>query len=397
MTLFHHYRDNYLPFLNTTKLNVYCNVEYHKKLNVNNQYKEPELKSSVTDLVKHLPSDILDICYDLLTIKNIRKKNSVLNIPIKTEQKFGCESVSEITGTAIPCYYEYKIKNKISILYELTMVDDDTPSYECDFVDSEIIDDIIADSKYNLIDIYKKLISNNNIREDEFLYISNRWCAYKSGYMFKKTQITNYDWLTKDNMDKCIERLSSLNISKECIFEHKISIKDENTNRVINGFIDCIDKNNVYEFKCVGELSKEHYLQLALYMYMYNNNISISSNTISLTKGDVILYKSSDNMGITIEGKITSVYKNGRIDVINIMGEKEKIRNEDIIISSPNYYLYNILTDELNCIIYNDNIKKMVNTLIEYKYKNKSRKTDEIFMKDSNDIRNRMIVKSFPI
>jgi len=381
MTVFHHYRDDYLPFLDTSKLKNYCSIEINKKLKVNNRNDEKEIKVAVTDIIKHLPSDILDKCYDFLTIKNIRKKGDMLNIPIKTEQLHGYEGVSEITGTAIPCYYEYKIKNKISILYELILVDDDSNSV-CDFIES----------KYNLNDIYKKL-NNNNISEDEVLYISNRWCAYKSGYIFKKTQITNYDWLSKDNMNKCIERLFSLNISKECMFEYKITAKNqtETLNRAVNGFIDCIDKNNVYEFKCVDELTKEHYLQLALYMYMYNILLTESP---SLNKGDNILYKSVDNMGITMQGKIHSLYKNGRIDIINIMNIKEQIRKDDItkIIPNINYYLYNILTDELNSIIYNDNITKMVCTLIDYKYKNKSKKTDDVFIEETTIIRNKLFI-----
>ena len=74
-------------------------------------------------------------------------------------------------------------------------------------------------------------------------------------------------------MNKCIERLQKLNISKNALFEKKKEMenKKELLNRKIIGYIDCIDGNNIYEFKCVDQLEGEHYLQLAIYMYLNEN------------------------------------------------------------------------------------------------------------------------------
>ena len=44
--------------------------------------------------------------------------------------------------------------------------------------------------------------------------------------------------------------------------------KKELFNRKIIGYFDCVDGDNLYEFKCVSMLKKEHILQLAIYAYL---------------------------------------------------------------------------------------------------------------------------------
>ena len=411
LTLFHHYKDDYMPFLNRNNISKYCMMEYDKKLQIsNNINKEKQyIDTSVTTMIKHLPCEILDKCFNILNIVNERKINTKINIPVKTDQIYGSESVSEITGTAIPSYFEYKIKNRMSILdclHEVFDSSDGNRGDGSDGSDSNRIDgsdgnrsDSNHIKQYNLDNIIKKL-NKKTLEVDELLYVSNIWCAYKSGFIFKTHQITSYDWLSIENLTKCIERLSSLNLSKECFFEYKVSLTDEKEllNRKLIGFIDCIDKNNMYEFKCVNELTKEHYLQLAIYMYMYeinmrqqlNSNKTQSSN-VDIKVGCNIKYISRENMDLVMDGVVKSVYKNGNIDVVNIMNSVEKIRMEAIIIQKPitiptmNYYLYNILTDELNSIKFElEPIKEIIKILIDYKYNRRHLTTDDEFIKCNN-------------
>ena len=85
----------------------------------------------------------------------------------------------------------------------------------------------------------------------------------------KLKQIENYDWLTQDILDKCVKRLKKY-ITEDAKFEIKYLYEVDNISLI--GYIDCIDNNNIWEFKCVSELNNEHKLQLALYSFLYLHN-----------------------------------------------------------------------------------------------------------------------------
>ena len=167
--------------------------------------------------------------------------------------------------------FEIKLKNKLSIFEKLI---------QCEF-ESKVINtkigkcllathDTPSNKKYNLNNI-----NISTLTPAELLYISNCWNTDKNGYLFKIYQITNYDWLSQSKLDECMKRMTNVNISLSSEFEYFVSTENEKEllNRKLNGYIDCIDTENniVYEFKCVQELKKEHYLQLAIYMYMYES------------------------------------------------------------------------------------------------------------------------------
>ena len=385
LSIFHHYSYDYFPFLNTYKLNQYCEVIYDKKLRLSKipVNMDKKIKVSVTDLIKHLPSTVLDECFNYIKITCIRPRSTIIDIPIKTDQKNGMESVSEITGTAIPTYFEYMIKNKkCSILEELNKVIENEDNGG--FLDDDIQSNTVKNSdSYDISTLYKNIVTlKKTFSADMLLYIANKWCSYKSGFIFKTYQITNYDWLSDENLNKCIERLKTLNISNKALFEGKIEIKDtsELGNKHLIGYFDCNDGNKIYELKCVKELTKEHYLQVAIYMYINEN----TKKNININIGDTIKYIDTDMM-IELEGKILRIFKNGNVDILNPLNKTIKIKNTDIIKNiKMEYYLYNILTDELNRIdIETDDIIKLVKYLIDSKYNKKNGKTDEVFINDN--------------
>jgi hypothetical protein len=84
----------------------------------------------------------------------------------------------------------------------------------------------------------------------------------------------NYDWFPQDILHTCINRLVDLNISKECKFEVLLGLLSldlppefGSKSVMIEGSIDCVDGNNIWEFKCVGRLRSEHIIQLSFYMF----------------------------------------------------------------------------------------------------------------------------------
>jgi hypothetical protein len=258
----------------------------------------------------------------------------MIKISTKTKEEHGFESVSEITGTAIPLYYEYLLKGSVVL------------------------------KNNNFFEII------NNCSKENLLKITNNWCSHKSGYIFKNTQITNYDWLTDDILESCINRLKSLNISGDAIFEQEL--KHTILNRNIIGYYDCLDNNNFYEFKCVKELKSEHFIQLAIYAYIYEVN---NNNTI-----------------IKLQEKVNELNK-----LQNDFDALIKINEIEIEISNlsvqKNYYLYNILSDELFQIYFSfENLETMISNLINYKYYNNHDMNDFVFLE-----KNLIILKKYII
>lgn len=325
LTLLHHYSNDYLPFLNKRLIMNYCNII--GKVGEIKKNKSKPIDTSVTDLIKNLPIYIIEKCINYLTIETKREINKKIKIPIKTKQEGSIENVSDLNGIAIPSYFELKTKGEITILNELKKKNNN--------IKENLFSDIIEEE--SLID----KIKIEDINEVNILEISNEWNSYKSGFLFKKYQINNYNWLSKENLKISIERLESLNISKNAMFEKRYELKENRIilNREINGYVDCIDNNNIYEFKCVEKIQNEHILQLSIYMYMHKDQMQTNIN-----------------------------------------------ENE------YHYYLYNILTDELieiSCIY--EKLKEMIKYIIEQKYYTKNKKTDIEFMENTKVIYDKYI------
>jgi hypothetical protein len=321
LILIHDNKQDFLPFLNKNKLHLYVNITgklYFKTFDNNKVSKSIDTKA--TDLVNHLPYDQILKCLEYFQINQIRQKSDIIKISTKTKEDHGFESVSEITGTAIPLYYEYLLKGKV-------------------------------------------VLNNNNFYEvinskDNLLKITNNWCSHKSGYIFKNTQITNYDWLSDEILDSCVNRLKSLDISGDVKFEQEL--KHTVLNRNIIGYYDCLNNNNFYEFKCVKEIKNEHYIQLAIYAYLYevnNNNIisKLQDETVELNK---------------LQNDFDALMR-----INNIETKTNKLK------AQKNYYLYNILSDELFQINFSfENLETMIHNLINYKYYNNHDMNDDVFL-----------------
>ena len=331
----------------------------------------------MSDLLKHLPIEILNNCISYLKIKNINKESNIISIPIKINDKYGYENVSEITGTAIPAYFQYKKNNKMTILDEIS----NDPNYDLNNINIE------------------------NIKGNELLYISNLYCSFRSGFKFKTYQISNYDWLSYDNLNLAIDRLNKLNISNNAKFEigyeaenEKLEPRPELRDRRLIGFIDCIDDNNIYEFKCVKKLEKEHILQLAIYMYLHeleirkNEKIKINVLNVGELKKLLEKYKNELNENNIKISKLKMRKKINELINIKINQLIKEIETYKNIISN-NYYLYNILSDEMIQIKCEFNeLKQMIEYLIYSKYKDNKLISDDKFILKFKDIFNKYSV-----
>lgn len=319
--LFHHFDKDYLPFIKKSQLRKYCDLDIHTPL-VIKELEESKFKSKgfiVTELIRHVPLTAVQKCMKLIKTEIIRKPVKAINIPIKSKQSVGYESVSEITGTAIPAYFEHLRGKKMSIFETILKVYDKSLQIKSIPIDTE------------------------QLEPSKLLYIANRWLTYTNGYIFKMSQIINYDWLSKENLDKCIERIKSLNLSSQVIFEQGYSsTEDKNlSGGSLEGYVDCFDisNNSVYEFKCVKTLSEEHIIQVAIYMYLFYKKYTSSRITSYFSVSTPIDYKNTK------------------------------------------FYLYNILTDELISVTSTiDQLNDLVSFIHNVKVSKKMKVTDKEFI-----------------
>ena len=147
LVLLHHCDNDFFDFVNKSQLKYYTDYEeytrygktmyderksiLYKKFDKNKSNNNHYGTKSPTELVRHLNEKIVSECLKFVKIINIgRNNNDIISIDTKSHQKYndtqdGYENVSEITGIAIPLYYEYKINGNINdALYSISYLEE---------------------------------------------------------------------------------------------------------------------------------------------------------------------------------------------------------------------------------------------------------------------------------
>lgn len=394
LILFHASDMEYLPFVNKKLLKQYTNFKIINKMRLYKPKTNNFITTSVTDLCKHLPQNIIDECMNCITVINKREAEEYIQLESKTIQKLTNEDVSNLNGTAIPLYYEYFHTGKISSLDNILIDEEESNAVSSDteldeedpFDTTDDFDDIDLDDDSDDIVLYKTYslkeirqhIQQKTLQIDEVLYIANLLNAQITGYIYKLVQISTYDWLSSYNVKKCIARLNSLYLSNNAEYELPISLINqpvELLDRDLVGSIDCIDGYNIYEFKCTTKLKDIHYLQLAIYAYMIETNI-IQTEQLSINDAlELKENKLSDIINIS-----NKAYQHRSTNKTPYPGIKSQnsTKLKKTYKSNYTYLLYNILTNELNEIIFDiDKLIDMIRILIKYKYDTKKKTIDD--------------------
>lgn len=343
----HSNQADYLPFLVKSNIGRYAEVKMEGLFKGKGDDTDADFVTDVpvTDLTRHLSTKVISKVTEYLDYTQIKECGKKIKIPIKTKQNNLVEGVSDITGTAIPAYSEYLLTGKMTIF-------DNIKKY--------------IKGNHNLCDL-----DLNDLTPEKLLEITNNYQAITSGYIYRVNQITNYSWLSKNNLDECTKRLNE-KISNETVFEKRVHL--EAKRRKIVGYIDAIDNGIVYEFKCVKELSDDHFIQLAIYAYLYEKEM-----VRTLEEGTEIEFKGKN-------GKIIKIYETGDVDIEFDDKKVSKIR--DIRVSDNRYILYNILTDETWELNINmPKLGRMLEYLIDEKYSDKKKDDDSKFLNKVNSIR----------
>jgi hypothetical protein len=342
LTLIHDAKKNYLPFLNYTMVSKYTNFQYKqtKENPIRRNLPNTNDTYTVSDLVSYLPFSIEILCMNYINVKIIREPDSKLDVPsiikmtngIGTEKVEIYESVSDITGVAIPAHFEYTKLGKSS-LFSKNLIERNIYRIENGNYESKTKIAMITKLKKfskTLKEFHKTHIENMDIKKldvSDLLKISLYYSAQQNKTDYKLKQITKFDWLTKDILDVGTERLTDVVKGKNLLFEESIEGNFFGNN--IIGEIDCISKDTlqIFEFKCTKDLTLSHMIQLGIYM-----GICMSSY---------------------------SEYKNYK------------------------YLLFNIFTNELRELSGTfEDLQEMIKILIEHKIVGEIMKSDDDFLKE---------------
>jgi hypothetical protein len=269
LSIIHDYRNRHLPFLNTNSIHHTADLIVHKEISYERAEKKfnernselledestgfqvaqsaqnPPISKSVMHVIKNMQFKNIYTAVQCLNITNIDPKtfgqntsnlHQYIELPSVVEQGHIYENVSNINSLLIMSLYEYRKTGSTAISREYP----------------------------NFIKYYE----SGDI--PALLQLCNIKSCKENHFKFKLFQITNYNWVNSVDLEQCVSRLLRLPISADkCVFEQPIKYTNILSNKTLTGRIDCIDEDNIWEFKCVASLDYQHFLQICLYMYVF--------------------------------------------------------------------------------------------------------------------------------
>jgi hypothetical protein len=214
---------------------------------------------SVTDLVKYIKPDIQSeiIRYkEELFIKKTEVIDNVEVVPFVYGENELCDDVSDMIGMIIPAVFEEQQTGTSTIKEKLM-------EYERRNI-SKFMREKLDNVKYNSIHL------------DDLLYMTKVYKSIQIG-IYSPFQIENNHWLSEEHIQRILGNME-FHIKDKQLYEYEFH-GDKNykyyQNPIfgkicITGRLDSLDKHNVWEFKCVKELSLEHFLQVICYQWLWN-------------------------------------------------------------------------------------------------------------------------------
>lgn len=255
LNIIHSYDSDYFKFMKPKLMinDAHINLINLCEIQTSNNSSTKPSEYKVTDIVKYLPEYLVqDILDDIQcnTVSPIGHRIDAQNI-VQFEKT--SENVSAIYGTAIPLKTHMLINGHDKIFEDIL-----------NYLDN-----------YNYTDYYSRIKEikkkyDDEIQDDQdLMFLTNIYMMMLSNYIFKIEQISNYDWVNSNAINKGVDRLINLftdeniNLSSDILIRSCLS-----TN--ISGVPDGIDYENkiIYEFKFVDELTPEYKLQLMIYAWL---------------------------------------------------------------------------------------------------------------------------------
>jgi len=330
---------NYLEMNDMGLINInYINHNLTNKKNLN----IPEICTN--DLVKYIDnSKINDINkYINLTFNNNNKNVFNYNVNIKTNN-----DINDLNSLVITSIREFKNTNNMTIFEKtidyidqflvnyLTIFEKIITKMENNIYNFNELKKYSLKLKYSYLFWFNKFIQKIKFPSDNIehnLYLTNLYLSLVDNIFFKLVQINKYNWIDKQQINKCIKNMDK-KIIKYLKYEKIINYKyTSNKYGEINivGRINAYNDKNIYEIICVDYITNEHLLELICNVWLLRKNN----------------YKDC------------------------------------------NYYIYNIITDELKQIINFEYIDIIMDLLLENKLIKKYKNSSDEFLKECYNINN---------
>jgi hypothetical protein len=383
LTIIHDYKNEYLKIIDTNELSDYCEIIKTKEISVKTKeisvtrllhhIQEDVISVSVTRLLHHIQADDINKLMKNVEIKIIQEKQKKIDIPSKTIQKNTSETISNINGIMIVSSYQYHKTKKMDIKENLKKLKENLKKRKHNFIIKNFDK---FDRKENGLEHEEE---ENSI--PEFLYISNCWICFSDDLIYKNKQIVKYDWFSEENLQKCHERLDKV-LGTQFLIEYEVYTSTKKKELIfyddgveektykIKGAIDYIDTDNtiIYEFKCVNELTKIHYLQLIVYKYIW----------IFHTKNEI-----AESIKYMNDYKQIEIEKNNKYNVnkINLNTERLEGLERDIerkkkLNQEYKFRVFNVLDNNIIEInVSDEELVRIIQELIYIKNNKKSKNT----------------------
>jgi hypothetical protein len=294
--IFHDMNRGYLPFLKHNNLTKTCNV-LGSAASPSPFDMPAERSLSVTNFIRHIPIEIVVEALKFIECETISEPTENLrdDIPSKIFHDGSCENVSDITGMAIPIYFEYCTYGKSGVIETI--------------LQSELSK--FVDKRYGSIGNFRHILKIKPV--ECCLFIACLHIAKLDKLLYKIYQIRSYNWLPDTTANKCIENLKihiseNRKLNVESFMQSVLDLDYEHEKSkqkiILVGTVDMLDSHTqtIWEVKCVESLLPIHKLQLACYMYIFLNKYSgkrfadlYKFKLINAFTGEVIQIKSNLN------------------------------------------------------------------------------------------------------
>ena len=220
------------------------------------QYKE----STPTNLIRHLSEQTIDKFHGLTKslfdciIESSPEKTVSIQNKIKGQT---IENVSDINSLALTAMYEMSYTKRIPTICKMMNI----PSF-----------------------IKRQAQEKDEWSISDFLRIANYYESTNSGFINRLYQIKDYSWMTQQQVNQCMDNIQSF-VNKymdgDTMYGFEYPVKTIHTHTItddimislkMNGRIDAVSHLYFIEFKCVHELTIEHFLQVIIYAWMVNHS-----------------------------------------------------------------------------------------------------------------------------
>lgn len=262
----HHYENDYLPFVKKSELRHLCVFKELEALAIKVpptiNPKKVAKQIAALDILRHQPTHIIQKCMDMIRIVPHTKTESRLHInTAEVLQSNGLyENLSEITAVAIQFWNEHKIAGTV---FNVSMTN-------------------IDDAHVNLRPKIRVFLDNPT--PVNVLILATHYCSWRSGYIYKNTQISDYNWITADELDTCHDRIETFLkpfLNSDMWYESDVTgvvwytsdTTGDTIKQPLQGSVDILtDAGDIIELKFVDKIAPEHYLQPLIYKYLHGGN-----------------------------------------------------------------------------------------------------------------------------